>query len=183
MNRFAAGILALSGLAATACTPVTSGGGGATTDLLSDYKTLKTTDITDLTPVSAIGSTGSASFSGVAQVARGTFSDGVYIGALDVDVAFSNGTLSGSLNSFQELETSGSTSTLGPEVNGTVDISGAIDSNNSIPRGGISGTATGDLDGKTIDSDFDGNFIGSTGSTLLFYFSGGLAGSGYAVED
>ena len=180
MNRFAAGILALSGLAATACTPITSGGGGATTDLLSDYKSFQSVGFNFTPNATFKGLSGSADYVGVAQLTE-TISKN-YLGALQATMDFDNSTITGTMDNFSELQI-GTTATLGSTVSGSFDLDGTIGTDNENLRLGLTGTADGTLDGQKIAMTFGGNLIGATDYTLLLSFSGDRTGQGWAVED
>ena len=89
-----------------------------------------------------------------------------YYGALALNVDFSGGSVTGSVNNFVAFD--GGSASGGLSINaGTVTAA-----NNAAIGGGYSAVASGPIDGESYIFDVSGNFVGDTGEGVSVYFEG-----------
>ena len=189
MLRFT--LVSCSILALSACNPTTTGGTtgnfGTTTDLLSRYNNLSTINTTEFTPNADISAmTATASYSGVGNFSNGSSVFNMFLGAIDLDVAFGTGDITGTVGDFAEYNFSGTGYTLGVGTPGSLAITGNLGTDNESFTDGLTGRATGSLDGVSLAMDMDGNLLGTDADGMVLYFDDdvifGAMGTGFAAK-
>lgn len=182
-------ITASMGLAG--CNSTTGGSGGFSssggTDILTRYNNLSTIDTTEFTPNATVATmNGTARYSGVGNFTNGTGVFSAYLGAIDLDVEFASGDMTGSVTDFAEYVFSLTGYTLGTDINGSLALTGTLAADNQSLTDGFAGRAVGSLDGVDLAMDMDGNLLGSNGDGMVLYFTDdvifGAGGVGFAAQ-
>lgn len=171
--------MAAMALAASACTPVTSGS-GSTTSLLNDYKAFQAMATGNFTSNSAISDqTGTAQYSGVSEIRNGTGFTNAFLGTFAAKIDFGTDQFDGTVSDFKEFPVAGTSRTIGNDVAGSLALDGTLSANNASLEAGLDGTAVGSVDGQNLSMTIVGNVLGSDASQLYMRFTGG-GGSGEA---
>ena len=175
-----AGLGTIALLAGCASGGGNSGGGsnsGSSTILgavpdVSEYQSTLTTltaatpsDLSSLTKQSDLPTSGQANYFGVANLTLSGDVSTFYLGGADVVFDFSKKAMTGDITNFQSRP---STSTTLTPVTGSLDFSGGkLTGNNESGVGsGITGSASGTVDGQSLDFDVSGGFFGSDGENV-----------------
>ena len=162
---------------AVSCVLLSACGGGGARGLnsLSQFQSLaanpdlQQNQIGSLTQNTVVdGAAGTANYAGFANLsADSTF----YVGNLSVAVDFTNDTVGGNMNNFVEYFSVVASPTNGQSVAGSFTIAGVLNAGqNESLTDGLSGTATGTLDGTAITYDMDGNITGLDREGVILYF-------------
>ena len=145
--------------------------GGSTANYATQLANLQAGDILVFTPEPDLP-TGSATYEGVASFnLGGSSSIAGYYGALEVDVSFNAGTLTGQVTNLADFNQDA--------VSGRVDITGgSLTGTNSGIGNGLTASAGGTIDGNPVLMDVTGHFFGDNGEGIALYFDeiGSLGG-------
>jgi len=138
---------------------------------------------------------GSATYNGVINIGTDAASNpagaAAYYGSLSMTVDFSNaGTndaVTGTAGNFIQYFSEIASPKTGEAVAGSIAMSGNLSGANTTGIGdGLSGTATGTIDGIDVAYTFDGNITGLAGNGMSLYFDHANAestgGVGFAVD-
>jgi len=173
------------------------GGGGLGLAGLEARLTTLSTDptIASMTPDATVNArSGTASYSGVVNIGTDDPANPAgataYLGNLDMAVNFNNAStsdaVSGSASGFVQYFSEVASPNTGNAVPGSLDISGALTGDNETMTDGITGVATGSIDGTTVAYDVEGNINGVSSNAMFLWFDGTNAvstgGVGIAVE-
>ena len=111
-----------------------------------------------------------ANYEGVATLQR---FGAQYYGILDMSVNFTGGTVSGTLDRFNEIDFS-TTATTATDVNGSFNMAGTLTGSNSFFSNALNGSAAGSLDGSSDVLSVTGQFAGNNADGVELLLLGGL---------
>lgn len=148
------------------------------------------------TPDSTINDmNGSATYNGVINIGTDAATNpagaAAYYGSLSMTVDFTNAgtndTVTGSAGNFVQYFSEIASPKTGGAVSGSITMAGNLSGTNTAGIGdGMSGTATGTIDGIDVAYTFDGNITGLAGNGMSLFFDGANAdsngGVGLAVD-
>lgn len=167
-----------------------SGGAPSIQDIGTRYAALAN-DPTLVSPTAQAtvdGLSGSATYVGFVNVSTERTSNPAgstaYYGDLSVGVDLGGGAVSGTAGNFVQYFSEIASSKTGSGVSGSLTISGALGADNENSGDGVTGTASGSIDGLAVTFDVEGNITGVSGNGMTLNFDGpGLSGGvGLAVR-